>query len=80
MVIKSVTISVNVMSEDNFSPALERNVNASHVKVTKTHTMSRVESQPNLGNVYSTCGNQVDSETLVKYWNTDQHKALNTVK
>ena len=49
MVITSVTMltcadAVNVISEDNFDTALERNVNVLHVKVTKTHTLLRVES------------------------------------
>ena len=56
MIINSVIIStcagaVDVLSSDNFVTALERNVNVSHVKVKKTHTLSRVESQLNLGNV-----------------------------
>jgi hypothetical protein len=48
MVINSVTMStcadaINVMSADNFATALERNVNVSHVNVTKTHTLSCAE-------------------------------------
>jgi hypothetical protein len=39
-----------------------------------------VELQPNYGNIYSTQGKQVDSETLAKRWNIDQLKALNTAK
>ena len=85
MTINSATIStcadaVDVLSSDNFTTALERNVNVSHVKVKKTHTVSCVESQPNLGIVYSTRGKEVDSETLAKRWNIDRRKALNTVK
>ena len=83
--INSVTNStcadaVDVLSADNFATALERNVNVSHVKVHKTHTVSRVESTPNLGNVYSTRGKEVDSGTLSKRWNINQRKALNTVR
>ena len=71
MVITSVTMptcadAVDVISEDNFATALERNVNVSHVKVTKTHTLLCVESKPSLGNAYSTRGKEVDSETLAK--------------
>ena len=85
MPINSVTITtcadnVDVLSADNFATALERNVNVFHVQVNKTHTVSRVESTPNLGNVYSTRGKEVDSETLSKRWNIDQRTALNTVK
>jgi hypothetical protein len=51
MVINSVTIStcadaVDVLSRDNFANALERNVNVSHVRVTKTNTISATESLP----------------------------------
>ena len=85
LVINLETIStcadaVDMLFADNFATALERNVNCLHVKVYKTHTLSRVESQPNLGNVYLTHGKQVDSETLDKRWNIDQRKALKTVK
>ena len=85
MVINSVTMSncadaVDVLSSNNFTTALEHNVNVSHVNVKKTHMLSHVESQPNLGNVYLTRGKEVDSETLAKRWNIDQKTTLNTVK
>ena len=53
MVINSVTMStcadaVDILSSDNFATALKCNVNVSHVKVKKTHTLGRVESKPNL--------------------------------
>jgi hypothetical protein len=49
MTINSVTIStcadsVDVLSSDNLTTALERNINVSHVKGKKTHTLSRVGS------------------------------------
>ena len=72
--------AVDVLSSDNFATPLERNVNVSHIKVKKIHMLSRVESQLNLGNVYSMRGKEVDSKTLAKRWNIDQKKALNTVK
>jgi hypothetical protein len=85
MVVNSVTMStyadaVDVLPVDTFATVLERNVNVSHVKAKKTHMLSCVESHPKLGNVYSTHGKKVDSETLAKRWNIDQRKALNTVK
>ena len=71
MVINSVTMStcadaVDVLSADNFATALQRNINVSHLKLKKPHILSRVESHPNLDNVYLTRGKQVDSETLAK--------------
>ena len=84
-VINSITVSTcidaaDVLSDENFVNVLQVNVNVSHVKVLITHNLSRFESAPILGNIQSTKGKQVNSETLAKRWNIDQRKALNTVK
>ena len=85
MVINCVTVSTcldeaGVLSDDNFGNFLQSNVNVLHVKVLNTHNLSRLDSAPSIGNVQSTKGKQVNSETLSKRWNIDQRKALNTVK
>ena len=85
MVINSVTVSTcldaaDVLSDENFGNILQPNVNVLHVKVLITNNLSRLDSAPRLGNIHSTKGKQVDSETLEKRWNIDQRKALNTVK
>ena len=85
MVINSVTVStcldaVDVLSDENFGNVLQSNINVSHVKFLNTHNLSRLDSAPSLGNIQSTKGKQVNSETLSKRWNIDQRKALNTVK
>ena len=85
MVINSVTVSTciyaaDVLLDKKFGNVLQSNVNVSHVKVLNTHNLSRLDSAPSLGNVQSTKGKQVNSETLSKRWNIDQRKALNTVK
>ena len=84
MVINYVTVSTcldaaYVLSNENSGNVLQSNVNVSHVKVLNTHNLSRLDSAPSLGNIQSTKGKQVDSETLAKRWNIDQRKALNTV-
>ena len=85
MVINSVTVSTcldaaDVLSNENFGNVLQSNVNVSHVKVLNTHNLSCLDSAPSLGNIQSTKGKQVNSQTLAKRWNIDQRKALNTVK
>ena len=85
MVINSVTMStcadaVDVLSSVKSATALECNANVSHVKIKKIHMLSRVESQPNLGNAYLTRGKEADLETLAKRWNINQKEALNAVK
>ena len=85
MVINSVTVSTcldaaDVLLDDNFGNVLQSNVYVSHVKVLITHNFSRLDSAPSLGNIGSTKGKQVDSETLAKRWNIDQRNSLNTVK
>ena len=85
MVINSVTFSTcpdvaDVPSDDNFGNVLQSNVNVLHVKVLNTNNSYRIDSAPSLGNVHSTKGKQVNSETLSKRWNIYQRKALNNVK
>ena len=85
MVTKSVTISTcpdaaDVLSDENFVNVLQSNVNVLHAKVLNTHNLSRLDSAPIIGNVQSTKGKQVNSETLSRRWNIDQRKSLNTVK
>ena len=85
MVINSVTVSACLdvadgLSDERFGNVLHLNVNVSYVKVLNTHNFSRLDSTPSLGNVHSTNGKQVNSETLSKRWSIDQRKALNTVK
>ena len=85
MVINSVTVSTchdedDVLLDENFGNVLQANVNVLHVKVLITHNLSRLDSAPSLGNIQSTKGKQVNSETLEKRWNIDHRKALNTVK
>ena len=80
MVINSVTVSTctdaaDVLSDDNFGNVLQSNVNVLHVKVLNTHNLSRLDSAPSLGNVQSTKGKQVNSETLSRRWNIDHRKA-----
>ena len=71
MVIKYVTVSTcldaaDVLLDENFGNVMQSNVNVSHVKVLNTHNLSRLESAPSLGNIQSTKGKQVNSETLSK--------------
>ena len=85
IVIKSFTVSTypdaaGVLSDENFENVLQSNVNVSHVKVLNTHNLSRLDSATSLGNVQSTKGKQVNSETLSRRWKIYQKKALNTVK
>ena len=85
MVIDSVTVSTcldadDVLSDEHFGNVLQSNINVSHVKVLNTHNLSRLNSAPSLGNIQSTKGKEVNSETLAKRWNIDQRKALNTFK
>ena len=85
MFINSVIVSTcldeaDVLSDGNFVNVLQSNVNFSHFKVLNTHNLSRLDSTPSFGNVQSTKGKQVNSETFFKRWNIDQRKALNTVK
>ena len=85
MVINSVTVSTcldvaDVLSDENFGNLLQSNVNVLHVKLLITHNLSRLDTAPSLGNIHSTKGKQVNSETLAKRWNIDLRKALNTVK
>ena len=69
MVINSVTVSTcidvaDVLSDENFGNVLQSNVNVSHVKVFNTHNLSCLDSAPSLGNIQSTKGKHVNSETL----------------
>ena len=85
MVINSVTVStcfdaVDVLLCEHFGNVLQSNINVSHVKVLITHNLSRLNFAPSLGNIHSTKGKQVNSETLAKRWNIDQRKALKTFK
>ena len=85
MFINSVTVSTcldaaDVLSDGNFVNVLQSNVNFSHVKALNTHNLSRLDSTSSFGNVQSSKGEQVNSETLSKRWIIDQRKALNTVK
>ena len=97
MIINSVCLTTCVDAADitagnNFSDALERNINVSHVqttranssnvtyKPTKVSQVSFAESTSGLGNVQSLRKKQVDSMRLAKCWNIDPRKARNTVK
>ena len=85
MVINQLTMSttvkaVDVTSIDNFSEALEANVNISHIKTAKPRITSLVERNPAPGCVQSFKGKKVGAEALAKRWNIDHRKALNTVK
>ena len=85
MVINSITVTTcldaaDVVSDKNFGNVLQANVNVSHIKVLITYNLSCLDSAPSLGNIQSTIGKQVNSETLAKRWNIDQRKAMNTFK
>ena len=76
MVINSVIVSTcldedDVLSNESFLNFLQSNVNVSHTKVLITHNFSCLDSAPSLGNIQSTKGKQVNSETLEKRWNID---------
>ena len=51
---------MDVLSSVKSATALECNANVSHVKIKKIHMLSRVESQPNLGNAYLNGGKEVN--------------------
>ena len=85
MVINSVTVSTcldtaDVLWDENFGNFLQSNVNVLHVKFLITHNLSCIDTAPSLGNIHSTKGKQVNSDTLAKRWNIYQRKALNTFK
>ena len=76
MVINSVTVSTcldaaDVLSDENFGNVIQSKLNVLHIKVLNTHNLSRLDSAPILGNIQSTKGKQVNSETLAKRWNID---------
>ena len=71
MAINQVTTSttveaVDVTSTDNFSEALEANVNISHVRTAKPRVASLVERNPVFGHVQSTKAKMVGAEALAK--------------
>ena len=71
----SQPVLCDVLPDEKFGNFLQSNVNVSHVKFLNTHNLSRLDSTPSLGNIQSTKGKQVNSETLSKRWNIDQRKA-----